>query len=68
KAGLALLIGGGASNLLDRMRRGYVTDYFSIEAAGRFKKLSNVVFNCSDFCVFGGILCYLLAGSKEDDA
>lgn len=67
KAGLALLIGGGASNLIDRMRRGYVTDYFSIEAAGRLKKLSNVVFNCSDFCVFIGILCYLLAGSKDAD-
>lgn len=68
KAGLALLIGGGASNLIDRIQRGYVTDYFSIEASGRFQKLSKVVFNCSDFCVFGGILCYLLAGSKEDDA
>lgn len=67
KAGLALLIGGGASNLMDRMKRGYVTDYFSIEAGGRFKKLRNVVFNCSDFCVFIGIICYMLTRAKEAD-
>ena len=65
KAGLALLIGGGASNLIDRMKRGYVTDYFSIKVGGKMKKLQNVVFNCSDFCVFAGVLCYVLGKSRH---
>ena len=59
-AGLALLIGGGASNLIDRFRRGYVTDYFSIHAGERFRRLGTIVFNCSDFCVFAGALLYVL--------
>ena len=65
KAGLALLIGGGASNLLDRMQRGYVTDYVSFDAGKHFQGLKKVVFNCSDFCVFAGLLCYLIGRSKR---
>lgn len=65
KTGLALLIGGGASNLVDRMQRGYVTDYFSIHAGERFKKLQKIVFNCSDFCVFAGVLLYVLGKSDQ---
>lgn len=60
KTGLALLIGGGVSNLIDRLQRGYVTDYFSINAGERFRRLGRIVFNCSDFCVFAGILLYVL--------
>lgn len=60
KTGLALLIGGGTSNLIDRMQRGYVTDYFSIDGGKHWKGLKKIVFNCSDFCVFIGILCYAL--------
>lgn len=65
KTGLALLIGGGASNLIDRLQRGYVTDYFSINAGKRFQRLQRIVFNCSDFCVFAGILCYVLGRSNR---
>ena len=65
KMGLALLLGGGASNLIDRLRRGYVTDYFSINAGKRFQRLGDVVFNCSDFCVFAGILCYVIGELKN---
>lgn len=64
KTGLALLIGGGASNLLDRLQRGYVTDYFSIHAGERCKRLQTIIFNCSDFCVFTGILLYIF-GKKD---
>ena len=64
KTGLALLIGGGVSNLIDRLQRGYVTDYFSINAGERFQKLQKIVFNCSDFCVFAGILLYTF-GTKN---
>lgn len=65
KTGLALLIGGGASNLIDRVQRGYVTDYFSIDAGKPFERLKKIVFNCSDFCVFAGILCYVLGRSDH---
>ena len=65
KTGLALLIGGGASNLIDRVQRGYVTDYFSIDAGKRFQRLRKIVFNCSDFCVFAGVLLYFFGRSKR---
>lgn len=65
KMGLALLIGGGAGNLIDRARRGCVTDYFSIHAGAHFRKLSRVVFNGSDFCVFAGSLLYVIGRSKS---
>ncbi|MCI8726039.1 MAG: signal peptidase II [Hungatella sp.] len=57
KAGLALIIGGGLSNLYDRMKRGYVVDYFSI----RWKGLKKVVFNLGDICVFLGAAILLAA-------
>lgn len=60
KTGLGLLIGGGLSNLIDRVRRGYVTDYFSLDFGEHFKRLRRIVFNISDFCVLiGVILCVL---------
>lgn len=65
KTGLALLIGGGASNLIDRVQRGYVTDYFSVNARERFQRLKKIVFNCSDFCVFAGILFYVFGRSDH---
>lgn len=65
KAGLALLIGGGASNLIDRLQRGYVTDYFSIRAGDHFQKLEKIVFNCSDFCIFAGAVLYVLGKSDQ---
>lgn len=63
KTGLALLVGGGMSNLIDRLLRGYVTDYFSIDAGERFDGLRKIVFNCSDFCIFVGVLLYAVAKS-----
>lgn len=65
KTGLALLIGGGVSNLIDRFQRGYVTDYFSIHAGKRFQRLEKIVFNCSDFCVFLGALLYVFGKSDR---
>lgn len=57
KAGLALILGGALGNLLDRARRGYVVDYVSFPRAGRSK---NIVYNLSDFCIFGGTLLLAL--------
>lgn len=60
KTGLGLLIGGGLSNFIDRVRRGYVTDYFSLNFGERLKGLRRIVFNISDFCVFIGVfLCVI---------
>ena len=59
KTGLALLAGGGLSNLYDRLTKGYVVDYVSFGAGpARFRKL---VFNLGDFCVFAGTLLVTLA-------
>lgn len=53
KLGTAMMAGGGLSNLFDRIKRGYVVDYFTINT-GRLKQ---VIFNISDFMIFtGGLL------------
>lgn len=54
KTGLALLLGGGASNLYDRYTRGHVIDYFRINIGP--KGLRKIIFNISDFCIFIGAL------------
>ncbi len=56
KLGLSMVIGGGLSNLYDRLFRGYVVDYFSIQ----WKKLKGVVFNLGDMFVFAGSLILVL--------
>lgn len=57
KTGMSMLIGGGMSNLYDRMKRGYVVDYFTINKG----RLKHIIFNLSDFMIlFGSILA--LAG------
>lgn len=50
KAGIAMVIGGALSNLYDRVVRGYVVDYFTIEK----DPLKKVVFNLGDMFVFLG--------------
>jgi signal peptidase II len=63
KLGGALLIGGGASNLLDRLTKGYVTDYFSLNV--KFEKLRRMVFNISDFFIMVGALLVVLGWRKK---
>lgn len=58
KMGMALLVGGAASNVYDRLKRSYVVDYFSFQVA--WKKLRNVVFNLGDlFILLGSFLVIL---------
>lgn len=38
KAGLALILGGGLANLLERFRHGYVTDYVQFKVPIPFLK------------------------------
>lgn len=52
KISLGLLVGGGASNLLDRMKKGHVVDYFSFVTP--FRKFNQIVFNLSDIAIFIG--------------
>ena len=60
---LGLLYGGALSNLLDRLRWGYVLDYISFPCI-QPKRLRRIIFNLADLCIFAGVLllfiCYLL--------
>lgn len=61
--GISLILGGGASNLYDRLVRGYVVDYFSFHSP--WKKLNRIVFNGSDFCIFLGCILAVFFGGKK---
>lgn len=64
KTGLGLLLGGGTSNLFDRYTKGHVVDYFRINAGP--KRLKNIIFNISDFCIFiGALLAAVDSGSID---
>ncbi len=58
KAGLSLLLGGAFSNAYDRLRRGHVVDYFSIDL--KWEPLRRIVFNLSDFCIMVGAMLVAL--------
>ena len=60
--GLSLLVGGGASNLYDRLTKGYVVDYFSFRTP--WKKFNQIIFNLSDMCIFLGGILVVLFGKK----
>ena len=57
--GLSLVLGGGASNLYDRWKQGYVTDYLGLPIV---KKL---VFNLSDLCIFAGAVIAMIGEWKK---
>ncbi len=61
KVGTALVLGGGLSNLYDRIKRGYVVDYFSV----RIEKLKKLVFNLGDIAIFLGAAVMLAAEIME---
>lgn len=56
--GYALILGGGISNFMDRVRKGSVTDYIRFPKFP-VKKIRNLVFNLSDFSIFAGVFCLL---------
>ena len=58
-----LIAAGAASNLRDRIKYGYVVDYFSLPA----KKIRNVYFNLGDLMILAGSLLYILSGFSEKD-
>lgn len=61
KAGLAFLLGGAYSNTYDRLVRRYVVDYVSFPV--RNKKIRNIVFNISDFCIMIGAFLLVIGGA-----
>lgn len=62
KMALTLVLAGGMSNLIDRLKRGYVVDFFSIQ----WKALKKVVFNIGDIYIFLG--CGILLLTQAIDA
>lgn len=65
RLGGALVLGGGLSNLNDRINKGYVTDYVSFNV--KSEKLRRIVFNISDMCIAVGAVLAALGciGSKK---
>jgi signal peptidase II len=62
KIGMALLAGGGLSNLVDRYQKGYVVDYVRFGFGPKwFRRL---IFNISDFFVFIGAVLAALDSAK----
>lgn len=58
KWGLTLLLGGAFSNTYDRLKRGYVVDYFRLNVP--VKRVRNIIFNLSDFCIMLGAALVVL--------
>ena len=56
---MALVLGGGAGNIMDRYRQGYVTDYIRLpRLPGRMGK---TVFNLGDFMILSGAALLITA-------
>ena len=61
KTALALIIGGAAGNLIDRVFLGYVVDFFD------FRLINFAVFNVADSCiVIGAVILLLYVVVKKD--
>ena len=58
KLAFTLTLAGGISNLYDRLRRGYVVDYFSIQ----WKALKKVVLNLGDLFILAGAILMTVHG------
>ena len=52
KLAMSFLLGGALSNVCDRIRQGFVVDYFSFRVP--VEKLRHIVFNLSDMFIFAG--------------
>lgn len=76
KLGTSLIIGGGLNNMVDRVKRGYVRDYFSLNKRRaekcdnkKSKKLSiyDIVYNISDIFIFVGGILIIIAYAIQDE-
>lgn len=63
RLGTGLVLGGGLSNLWERVRHGRVYDYVRFpKAPGALKRY---VFNLADFAIFAGAIALLLGSGKR---
>ena len=60
KLAMSFLLGGALSNVWDRLRQGFVVDYFSFGV--KWEPLRAIVFNISDFCILIGALIIAIKG------
>lgn len=60
KLGYMFCLGGAVSNTYDRVKKGYVMDYVSLDV--KPEKVRKVVFNLSDVCVLFGSVIVLVSG------
>lgn len=65
KTGLAFLLGGALSNTYDRVKKGYVMDYASLDVKN--EKISKVVFNLSDVFIFIGSIFVVISNLTAKD-
>lgn len=63
KLALSLMLGGGFSNLWDRIHKHHVVDYVRFRTP--WKKFSKLVFNISDFAIFLGAILTLIFACKK---
>lgn len=63
RLGLSFLLGGAFSNTYDRLKRGYVVDYFSFNV--KWDWLRQIVFNISDFCILAGSMMIAIGGEMS---
>ncbi|MBQ0058515.1 MAG: signal peptidase II [Lachnospiraceae bacterium] len=63
KAGTALMLGGGAGNLLDRLTKHEVTDFICFKHLNG--KPGKYVYNIADLALFAGATLCLLGSLKE---
>lgn len=55
--GIGLLLGGGASNLIDRVKKGYVVDYMNLN----FPLVKKIYFNLGDVGILAGCIFILIS-------
>lgn len=58
--GMAFILGGGTSNLYDRIKNGSVTDYLGLP------KIPKLLFNLSDLFIFLGTILLILGEFAKD--
>lgn len=66
KVGSAMVLGGGLSNLFDRLTKGHVVDYVRVPVK-KCSWLSKIIFNFSDVMIFIGAILLLFGREKKEE-
>jgi len=65
KTGMSMMVGGGLSNLWDRIHKKHVVDYIRFDTP--WKRFSRIVFNISDFFIFIGAAVSMLFAYRYEN-